>query len=46
MNALPRETIEFLVEADDEDGGYFAVCDQLHAITQGETLDENRREHP
>ena len=23
-----------------EDSGFVAVCDQLHAVTQGETLDE------
>ena len=40
MAANTPETVEFVVEADEEDGGYFAYCDQLHAVTQGDTFDE------
>lgn len=40
-NGLVRQTIHATVYSDS--GGYVAECPDLHAVTQGDTLDETMR---
>jgi len=35
-----RQNLQAIVYSDFESGGYVAECPDLHAVTQGDTLDE------
>jgi len=34
------ECYEYIINKDEDGFGYYAVCDELHAVTQGKTWEE------
>ncbi len=43
MGAKPQRTYTVVITPDEEDGGFVGSCDELHAVSEGDTLAEVKR---